>query len=379
MPAFLLAATALKLLACPFVGGTADVHQQHEQARAFMAGLDVLDPANTGGNPSFFPIGHYLIAAGARLTAAATSTPFLFWIKVPAVLADLAVAGLLRRLPGAGDRAAVLYMLSPVTLLLSVHHGQLHTVAAALGAAALVFAGRGQPVWAAVTLAFAASVRQHLAVLVLPFARRLGAHASWPLLAFVAVVAVVNAPLLRSAHVDRTLAPTWGLGQWGYSVPLRQAPRIFALFGVDAAPLFAGVIDLLAQHGGLLYFAWALLYGHWVWRRPGLDLWRGALLFFTGFYAVSPGFGVQWLVWALPFWFVVSVRGAVVYSALAGTFAGLLYWVWTFNARYGTTSITENLRVLEPVDLALYLLAGALGVVTWAYCVRTAWGLWRCR
>jgi hypothetical protein len=379
VPAFLLAATALKLLACPFGGGTADVHQQHEQARAFMAGLDVLDPVNTGGNPSFFPVGHYIIAALARLTAMATSTPFLFWIKVPAVLADLAVAGLLRRVPSAGDRAAVLYMLSPVTLLLSVHHGQLHTVAAALGAGALVLADRGRPIWAAVTLGFAASVRQHLAVLVLPFARRLGAHAAWPLLAFAAVMAVVNAPLLRSEHLDRTLAPTWALGQWGYSILLLQAPRILALFGVDAAPLFTGVIDLLARRGGLLYFAWALLYALWVWRRPGVDVWRGALLFFTGFYAVSPGFGVQWLVWALPFWFVVSLRGAVVYSTLAGTFAALLYWVWTFNATYGTTSITADLRVLEPADLALYILAGILGVVTWAHCVHTAWRLWRCR
>ena len=376
--AFLVAATVVKLLASPFAGSTADIHQQLRQAEAFVAGLDVLDPANTGGNPSFFPVGHYVIAAAALLAAGATATPFAIWIKTPAVVADLAIALVLRRQARVGDVGATLYMLSPVSLLLSVHHGQLHTVATALGVGAVALAERARPVVAALVLGLAVTVRQHFAVLLVPLARRFGSNAAWPLLAFAGVVVVVNLPLLQSTRVHRALTPTWTPGVWGYAVILQQGPRVLELVGVQVGAALATLNALLATRGSIIYLVWAVVFAVWVWRRPAVDRWRAALLFFTGFYAVSPGFGVQWFVWALPFWIVVSLRGATVYSMLAGTFAGLLYWVWTFNAKYGVTSITADLGVLNAGDRALYILTGVVGLVTWGYCVRTAWRLFRC-
>jgi len=201
--AFLLAATAAKLVLAVFAGGTLDVQNQLLQARAWARGGDMLD-SETVGNPAFFPTGHFVIVRAALAAAELSGTPFAFWIKVPAILADLGVALLLLRVPAAGAAAALLFMANPVTLLLAVHHGQVHTVAAAIAAAiaalALALAERGLPRSAAVVRALAASVRQHLAALVLPLLRATRGDRLQAAALFAAVLFVVNAPLLLGSE-----------------------------------------------------------------------------------------------------------------------------------------------------------------------------------
>ena len=63
MTAVLVAITLVKLVLASFWGHTADIPQIFLQAKAFLAGADVLDPSRTGGNPSFFLLGHYLLAS----------------------------------------------------------------------------------------------------------------------------------------------------------------------------------------------------------------------------------------------------------------------------------------------------------------------------
>jgi hypothetical protein len=372
----LLALTVLKLALAAVPGGTADIVQQQQQAERSLAGRDLLDPH--ASNPASFLLGHYALTVAALATARATDTPFHFWIRVPAILADLALALLLLATPGAGRRAAALYMLSPVSLLLAVYHGQLHTVATALAFVALWLALRDQRLVAGIVLGLATTVRQHFAVLAVPLARSLGARVLPAMLGLVAIVLVVNLPLLTSPHLHRAAAPPAGFGTWGYTMLLVNGPRVLALAGLPhVSDLIAPLISTLPTVSIALYFGWAVVFSLRVWWRRDDDLWRAALLFLTGFYAITPGWGVQWLIWALPFWVVVSARGAMIYSALAGAFLAACYWVWRFNAKYGVESITANLTVLSGTDLVVYIATGALGIATWIYCATTAWRLWQ--
>lgn len=366
----------VKLVLAAGLGGTSDIPQLLSQAQAFLAGRDLMDPASTGNNPSFFPTGHYLIAAAALLVSEATGTAFAFWIKTPAIAADLGAALLLTRIPAAGARAALAYMLSPVSLLLSVYHGQLHTVAAVAAFLGLWLAATGRSLPGALALALAASVRQHFAVLLLP-ALRSARQRALALLLFAGILLVMSAPLLGSTHPGRVLGPTWTPGQWGYALVLVQGPRVLTRVGLDVSLLFGPLSRALVRYGAALYWLWVVAFALWLWRRPQVDPWRAALFFLLGLYAIAPGFGVQWLVWALPFWVVVNVREALAYSALGGALLAGTYWAWTFNAKYGVASVAANLHRLGTVDLALYLVVGALGVITWAFCVRSAWRLAR--
>lgn len=379
MIVFLLLATLAKLALAAIAGGTADIRQYLQQAQAFLAGADVFDPANTGNNPSFFLVGHYALVSLVALVANATGIPFGFWVKVPAIVSDLAVCLVLRRASPAGDLAATAYMINPVTLLLSVHHGQIHSVATAIAVWAYSRAVGGHALQSGLLLGFGASVRQHFAVLVVPLVIRLSAQRARLIAGLVGVLVLVNLPLLASSYAWRFTTPASTPGIWGYSIPLLHGPRVLALAGFEVAQPVAASADVLASHGAVLVWAWTLAFVAWSWRRLEADPWHAALLFLVGIYTVTPAFGVQWLVWALPFWLVADPRGAMVYGALAGVYLIGTYWVWTFPARYGVRSITANLGVLAPADLALYLVVGALGIVAWLYCAATAYRLVRTR
>ena len=86
---------------------------------------------------------------------------------------------------------------------------------------------------------------------------------------------------------------------------------------------------------------------------------------------------MQWLVWAVPFWLVVNRREAMRYSLLAGAFLAGCYWQWGLNEKYGVGSLTAHLNQLTTGDLVGVLLVGAVGLLTWLYCARTAWRLVR--
>lgn len=371
--ACLVTATIVKLALASAAGGTADVRQYLQQAQAFLSGADVFDPRNTGHNASFFLIGHYALASVMALVADATGVPFTFWIKVPAILSDLGVSLLLQRT--AGRLAAVAYIANPITLLLSVHHGQLHSVATAGAFWAVERASARRPVASGCVLGLAASVRQHFAILVVPLLMFLSGRRRSLVTTFLGVMVVVNLPLLASAYPWRSAGPVSTPGIWGYSIPLLHGPSVLALAGFRFPAPPGAMNDALARYASLFVIAWTIGFLGWTWRRHGTDVWRAAFLFLVGIYAVTPAFGVQWLVWALPFWLVVDARGALVYSILGGLFLMGTYSVWTFPARYGVRSITANLGLLSPVDLGVYLLVGALGIVTWVHCAMTAWRL----
>lgn len=374
----LIAITGVKLAVAGMVGSTADVLQMRFAGEAFLAGKDLLDPANTGGNPTYLLLGHSFLSGVSLLVTRVTGLSFDFVVKLPAIISDVGVALLLRSTPGGGDRAALIYMANPLTVLLSTYHGQLHTVALAGAVFALWLADRQRFMAGGFVLALATSVRQHYAALMVPLVRSADAPRIATLLAFAGALALLNAPLLGSANPDRVLQPISNYGLWGWTMLFKHGPRVLALAGFGGVEgALASVNKVLETHGSWLYWFWMAVFAVWVWRRPERSRWRAALLFVLGIYAVSTGFGVQRLLWALPFWLIVNMRAAIIYSLLGGAYLVASYWQMSLNMKYGVESLVANLRLLTPGDLVGVLLVGALGFLTWAYCARAAWRLVR--
>ena len=381
MLVWLIVVTLVKLALASVWGWTNDIPQTLRHAEAFLAGRDHFSPWNV--NPTYatiFPLGYYALSCGAVLAARATGWPFAFWIKVPAILADAVIAWLLWTAPRGGRRTALWYLVNPVTFLLSVYHGQFHTAATAAAVLAVWAAARGRPGLSGLALGLAASVRQHFGLLILPLG--LAVRPRWRslLLCFALVAVLANLTLLGTYRKGIMTSPVWAYGAWGYGMLLLQGPRLLALLGCSGmVSVTEWVNHALQLHGPKLYWIWAALFWGWIWRRhqrhQAPDLWRSALLFLLGLYAISPGFGVQWLIWVLPFWLVVNRREAIGYSVLAGLFLAGSYWQWNLNATYGVESITANLSRLQRADLIGVLLVGVCGLLTWLYCVRATWRL----
>ena len=163
----LVVITLIKLVLAAFWGWTNDIPQTLAQAEAFLYSPHLLRPAA----PSIFPLGYYLLETAPLVASLWTGLSYAFWLKVPAILADLLIALTLRAMPRGGEWAAFLYMANPVSFLLSVYHGQLHTAATAGAILALWYAERHRAVASGVALGLAASVRQHFGILIVVLAR----------------------------------------------------------------------------------------------------------------------------------------------------------------------------------------------------------------
>jgi len=377
----LVAITAIKLVLAAHWGWTNDIPQAQMHAEAFLAGRHHLSPWSI--DPTYatiFPLGYYVLSCSAVLAAQATGWPFAFWIKVPAILADLVIALALRAMPRGGGRAAFLYMVNPVSFLLAVYHGQLHTVATMEAVLALWAAERGRSGLSGAALGLAASVRQHFGLLILPLGLIVRPRWRSLLLSFALVTVLANLTLLGTYRRNIIASPVWAYGAWGYGMLLLQGPRLLRLSGLERfASLTDGINGWLSAHGPWLYWGWAAVFCAWIFWRARThrlpDAWHAALFFLTGLYTISPGFGVQWLIWALPFWLVVNRREAMGYLVLASLFLAGSYWQWTLNAHYGLASITAHLEQLSRTDIAGVTLVGVAGLLTWGYCARTAWAL----
>ncbi|MBI4596992.1 MAG: hypothetical protein HY737_01140 [Candidatus Omnitrophica bacterium] len=358
--AFVAAITAVKLLLAPSWGWTNDIQLLLIQAT---------------GHPVPYPTGNYAFAANALWLARSMGLPFVFWMKVPAILADVVVALVMGTMARGGRRVVLAYLLSPVSILLSAYHGQVHTVATAAAVIALWAADRERLGLSGIALALAVGIRQHFGILIIPLVLR--ARSRWlPLAAGFTLAFAFVAIAVWGGYSGRLVSPHIVYGAWGYGMLLLQGPRVLELLGVHGAIRMAGPVNRgLVAYGPLVSWIWIVVFIIWVWRRRSaqIDLWRAALVYLVGQYVISPGFGVQWLIWALPLWLVVDWRGALIYSGLAGAFLAGSYWQWSLNAAYGVASITANLSLLRRADLIGVVLVGCCGLLTWAYCARSAW------
>ncbi len=374
----LVTITVIKLILAACWGWTNDIPQTLAQAEAFLHSPHVLRPES----PAIFPLGYYWFATAPLLASMWTGLSYAFWLKVPAILADALIALTLRTMSRGGDRIAFLYLVNPVSFLLSVYHGQLHTVATAGAVLALWYAERHRRMASGVALGLSASVRQHFGFLILPLILASRTRRVVIVAGFSLVTLLANATLFGTYRPGIVASPVWAYGAWGYGMLALQGPRLLEWFGFEGmVEALANVNQWLQTYGPRVYWVWAAVFLGWVWRRhqrnESADLWREGLVFLLGLYVVSPGFGVQWLIWVLPFWLLVNRRAAVRYSLVAGLFLAGAYWQAGLNAKYGLGSITANLPLLQRADLVGVLLVGVCGLLTWLYCVRAVWQLAR--
>ena len=364
--------TALKLAATFAVPGTDDVDAYTKRALAMLELRPSVDPSTLLSSP----IGDWLIAAVCMLVSRAIGVPFIVVLKWPAVLADLGVAAVLLRVPTVGTVAALAYIVNPFTAVVSVYHGQLHTVAVLGATIATVLLTEGRTRASAVVLALAVTVRQAMAPLAAPFYLRAGRVRAAALVLFVVLAIALNAPLAtRHAEKPKLYQTTQvPYGAWGYASILLQGPRVLALAGIAApARWLAPINRFIERYGAGLPILWVAAFALWSWRHRDADLWRAAVLLFMGVYVTSPGMGMQYLTWVMPFLAAADRRRAVIFGGLAGGLAVGTYVVTTFPAKYKVPSFTANLGLLSGPDLALVLVVGAIGVATWLFCASMVW------
>jgi hypothetical protein len=256
-----------------------------------------------------------------------TGVPLQFWIRLPAILADVAslllTFKLLQRLDKAAPAALLLLALAPASVMISGFHGNTDPVMICFVLLAVYLIETGQSAWLAgfacgmsLNIKAAAVIFPLCFVLYLPdFKKRLqfaGGAVLTVLIGSMPYVAQDPVLLVGRMGAYRSIYGHWGLsrfiGMMKTSLPLLNMAfktwgRFFVLAGILAAAL-------------------------WMNRqryKPPLFLQCGVVAFL--FLTLTPGFGVQYLSWLVPFAAMELGTAALFYSASA-VFLFVIYDFW---------------------------------------------------
>jgi hypothetical protein len=320
LPSLLFIAWMVRLIPTVLlpVGAGYDIESFRLVTDALSAGREVYT-AVFGRHP-YLPLQMYILDAMATL-ANATGLPYVVAIKIPALLADVALTGVIylavkrtanRQL---ATYLALLYALNPVSVLVTAYHGQFEAITLLLAALAWWAWEEGRRWRSAAALGFAI-LNKTWPVVLLPlfFIRLQGWRAravyvlislGIPALFVIGYLLYFDAdpmPMLRRALTHRGVAGYWGpgaaLSSLSQTLPELQ-PLVDVLFWLRNWLLAAAV----------LFALW------WTRREPVLEAIVTSLL---ALFAVTVGFGIQWLLWIIPFALLAGEDVWVKRYSLAG-------------------------------------------------------------
>jgi len=320
-------ATLVKLVLAAVTIGTNDVVTWRSFAdNAMLCGACAYQFPGPTGDPFNHPpfIIHFLKLIGT------STTWFPFWLRLPAILADIGTVLLVTRLlPRISTRLVVLLALNPVSILVSGFHGNTDPLMIFFIVLTVYLLKAGRLNWAAAAFAMAINIKVVPlllvpAILVYIWSRKsvrgvvvFGCIAAVVVLALSMPYIVSNPLVIGKA----TLGYRGMYGQWGIS-------RI--LLGFTTSLTFHKIAARLTQ---TLIIVLTLALSVYLNRRKIDLVYQIGLIFFALFF-LSSGVAVQYLSWPVPFILALGFWWSLAYYTSAGLYIFLSYNHWSGGQWY---------------------------------------------
>jgi hypothetical protein len=274
-----------------------------------------------------------------------------FWLRAICALADAGTLVLIWKMSRrmVGNRAQMLMLaLSPVSILISGFHGNTDPIMMFFLVAAVFYAERGNSIRAGAAFGLACSVKLIpliFAPAILLYLPGLRPRFKW-LAASLAVWIVLALPYLAQEPaliLKSMLAYGGATGLWGFSLISSRmydsAAKWIALLAAACMPLF--VKRRLFAQCGLIAFVFLFL---------------------------SPGFGLQYLSWTVPWTVLLPRRPMILYHTVAGGCALAVYAAASQNTAAGVYA-----DLLNPAHFPVLILMGIVCWITIAASMATLW------
>lgn len=324
LAAVLLAALFVRLLPTLLlpVGATYDIESYQLVTNGLLNGQEVYAAA-LGRHP-YLPFQMFIMGVSALL-AQWTGLPFVVAIKLPVILADVAITALIihsarreRLSENYGLYLGWLYALNPVSILVTAYHGQFEAVTLFLALLAWFYWRYGRRASASAVGLGLAILNKTWPVIFLPIlllrmrSRReqilyLTIAAAIPLLITLAYILLFSPnvrPMLFRILTHRGVAGYWGptavLPLLGETTPVAQT-------------LFEAIV---AVRSWLLLTVGILA----VWITRQQPVVQAMLTTLLCIFVVTIGIGIQWLLWLVPFAILAGVDRRLQWYSLAATF-----------------------------------------------------------
>ena len=324
-----VAASGVKLILALGTFGTNDVYryEHFELVSRYLGGLIYETTWDFNHPPSVIPF-----LAALRWLGQATGLPFSFWLRLPGILADAASVLLVSRILSLRSRprssgALLALALCPVSILVSGFHGNTDAIVIMFVLLSVWLTMRGGGGWGA-GIAFALSMCLKVFPVVVAPVLLLCQPARRGKLRFVAaagaVLCAAYSPFVfqypmqvcRKVLGYRSLQGIWGI-TWLTRKLVLWVP---ALATVDAG--FREIGTWLALGGCVAAAIW--MNG----RRERPPVFDQVGVVFLLFLATTNGFGVQYLLWLVPWVAGLGVVPALVQYATSGLFLFSVYDYW---------------------------------------------------
>jgi len=346
-------ATLVKLVLAALTIGTNDVATWRSFAdHAMLCGRCAYQFAGPYGDPFNHPpfVIHFL-----KLVGTSSAAWFPFWIRLPAILADIGTVLVVTRLiPGISKRLIVLLALNPVSILISGFHGNTDPVMIFFVVLAVYLLKTSRLNWAAAAFGMAINIKVVPLLLVPAILAYIWSRKyARGVLLFVSIAAVVvlalSMPYILSnplAILKATLGYRGLYGRWGISL---------LLVGFPMSQIGHEIIYRVLQ---LLVIALTLALAVYLNKRKFDLIYQIGLIFFL-FFFLTPAHALQYLAWPVPFILALGFWWSLAYYTSAGLYLFLTYYSWSQGQWYFADSHVDPLWTV-----ASYM----AGVVCWGVC-----------
>jgi hypothetical protein len=299
---------------------------------------------------------------------------FDYLFKAPMILADVATAALLyQRYKAQGEeRAALVFALfccNPVSILITAYHGNTDSLCASLALLSAVLMDTRRVFWSGLALAAAINVKLIPVLLIAPLLSCVrGRRGAALFLAGLSIGALPFVPYLLEhwpGFYKHVLAYRSGARAWGITYALFKLGSVLGVLGKPCR----SIARFWIEHGFIGVLAWPLILAALQrFKRPGWSACELAAFSMLGFLVITPGWGVQYLVYPVALVFAVSIERGVVYALVNGLLAFLIYAaLWT-----GDFPLYSNFFVRGLPNQPMLF-----GVVAWLVVARVLYELMR--
>jgi hypothetical protein len=276
--------------------------------------------------------------------AEVTGIGFSFWLRLPGILADTGSLILAWRLLNLSPRLPhwpmllLLLAICPTSVMVSGYHGSTDSLMTFLVLASIYLVGKGGRLWlAGLVLGLALNIKVAPLILApalffyLPTTRKRIEYFGAAAATFVAgslPYLLLDPLILKNVFGYESL-----YGQWGWSVLLErwywEAPRYLNpphdVTGIHAVFAAVGKFIMLAAILIISYFMNSRLR-----EKPPLMLQCGFII--TLFLFLTPGFGIQYLSWLVPFVLALDLWPTLLFYSTACIYQLMGYTCWAHRA-----------------------------------------------
>ncbi len=274
------------------------------------ASLKNIYPGLASEHAPYFPFLIYLYALGELFHLNSV------WVsKFTFVFIDTAIIYCVYLLSGKNKQSAALYAVNPISIFITEIHGQIDSLPILFLLLAIYLFKKKQTIISFLILSCAIGAKTWPLIFTLPFIKRATIRHTL-ILAVMPVILIVLYSIffqVNPLNILYTVAKHRGaIGNWGT--------------GFLAVKLAANQDIRFVLHGAsFLFLCIFLLYS---WKIRAKNILSELMMLFLFFLSFSPTFGIQWLIWPIPFLVMLKPKLSNLFITLATIYIGINYLPW---------------------------------------------------